>query len=367
MTRLLPGSVCTHILARLGADVVKVEDRNRGDYQRDFGRQIDGASASHQLFNRGKRSISLDLKTNADRLVFDEMIRRSHVLVESFRPGVLDRLGYPEDRLRAMRRDLVITHITGYGSSGPLAAHAGHDINYIAFSGLLDRCGSDGGPPVIPPVPIADVVGGGIVPALLITAYIHRAEMFGEGAVIDASMADTVALLPNMVIAEILSGAPATPGRGLSPFSGGLACYGIYAVQDGYVAVGALEERFWNELCDVADLSQLRANHLAPEKQEEIYTALSAYFACLSRDEVERRFAGRDACVSPVLSYEEMLSSPHATSRHFVEPSQPGESMQNLAFAAMVDGRRLPIERPAPRHGQHTTEVLRDLGFDSSR
>jgi crotonobetainyl-CoA:carnitine CoA-transferase CaiB-like acyl-CoA transferase len=130
--------------------------------------------------------------------------------------------------------------------------------------------------------------------------------------------------------------------------------------------VGALEERFWHEVCDVAGLPQHRDNHLAPEKQDEIRLDLAAYFACLSRNEVERCFAGRDACVSPVLTYEEMLASPHAQSRGFLADRRPEESIPDLALAAVVDGQRLPIAGTAPRQGQDASDILGELGFDTS-
>jgi alpha-methylacyl-CoA racemase len=357
MTRMLPGNLCTQSLAMLGADVIKVEDTAGGDYQRVFGHQVHGAGACHHIVNRGKRSVALNLKVDEDRAAFEQLVTTAAVLVESFRPGVLDRMGYPVTRLHELRSDLVIASISGYGATGPLAQVAGHDINYLAFSGILDRLGSRDGQPALPPLPLADLVGGGLVPAMLILGYLRRAEVTGRGVWIDASMTDAMSLLPHVSLADVVAGAEVA-GRATTLTDGGLACYGTYAVRDGEIAVGALENKFWVQLCDVVGgMDEFRNDHWRPEIQDAARARLSDFFAGLTKAQAEDRFAGRDACVSVVLSYEEMLQSPHAKARNYLV-EVPGSPMPVLAFPARIDGTLLPETRRAPNQGEHNEQIL---------
>lgn len=357
MTRMLPGNLCTLALAMLGADVIKVEDTGAGDYQRIFGHQVDGMGACNHVVNRGKRSITLDLKQDADRREFEQLLGTAHVLVESFRPGTLDKLGFATERLHELRPELVIASISGYGATGPLAQVAGHDINYLAFSGVLHRMGSRDGQPALPPLPLADLVGGGLVPAMLIIAYLRLAEVTGRGSWVDASMTDAIALMPHVTVADVLGGAEVA-GRAATLNDGGLACYATYSVQDGEIVVGALEEKFWGVVCDVVGgMDEFRSDHWRPEFQEPARRRLSEFFAPLTRAAVTELFDGRDACVSVVQSYEEMLRSPQAQARGYVVGA-PGFPMPVLGFPARVDGSPLPETRPAPRQGEHNPDVL---------
>jgi len=358
LTRLLPGNFATLALALLGADVIKVEDTGAGDYIRHYGTQVDGAGAIHHLANRGKRSITLDLKADADRAVFESLVGTSQVLLESYRPGVLARLGYPAERLHELRPDLVIASISGYGATGPLAQKPGHDLNFLAFSGLLHRLGEKDQLPVIPPIPLADLLGG-LVPALMVLAYIRKAEATGVGAVIDVAMAETVALLPTSIMAEILAGAP-VGDRGDFKLGRGLASYGVYPTTDGYVAVVAQEERFWQTLCDVTGLDDYRDRRSDPAAQDGIRRKLTEFFSPLTRADVEKLFDGHDGCVSPVLSFEEMLASSQAEARGYLGQAE-GLPIRALAFPAMVDGHRLPERGSAPHQGEHSAEIRREV------
>jgi alpha-methylacyl-CoA racemase len=363
LTRMLPGNLCTLSLAMLGADVIKVEDTGAGDYQRIFGHQVDGAGACHHVVNRGKRSVTLDLKVTEDRAAFEELVATAAVLVESFRPGVLDRMGYSVARLHELRGDLVIASISGYGATGPLAQVAGHDINYLAFSGILDRLGSQDGEPALPPLPLADVVGGGLVPAMLILGYLRQAEVTGRGVWIDASMTDAMSLLPHVSLADVAAGAQVA-GRAATLTDGALACYGTYAVRDGEIAIGALEGKFWAQVCDVVGgMDEFRDDHWRPEIQDAARTRLTDFFAGVTKSQVAELFASRDACVSVVQSYEEMLASPQAKARDYLV-EVPGSPMPVLGFPARIDGAPLPETRRAPHQGEHNGEIL---GRDQSK
>jgi crotonobetainyl-CoA:carnitine CoA-transferase CaiB-like acyl-CoA transferase len=361
LTRLLPGNYCTWLLASLGASVLKIEDPGAGDYMRAFGVQVDGQGATHQLVNRGKRSAVISLKHEEGRGVFARLVERADVVVSSFRPGVLERLGLGYAELRRIRPSLVCAELTGFGRSGPLASVAAHDLNYLAFGGLLERLGPAGGPPVPPPVPLADLVGGGLIPALAIVALVLSARATGQGAHLDASLAEGIALLPHLAIADILGGVQ-VPGRGGSDFGGGLACYSVYEARDGYVSVGAVEERFWQVVCEELGLPELVDIQYNAERQGEIREALAAVFRTQTRAEIERRFVDKDACVVAVSSYEEMLVSDQAKERGFVR-TLPQLPMRVLAPPFVIDGERPPEGLPAPRHGEHTLDVLRELGL----
>lgn len=364
LTRLMPGNYCCWLLASLGADVVKIEDPGAGDYMRAFGTQLDGQGAAHHLVNRAKRSVVLDLKQPAGVAAFLRLVDGADVVVESFRPGVLARLGIGPDVLRARRPGLVGASVTGFGGDGPLAADAGHDLNYSAFAGLLERTGTAGGPPVQLPVPVADLVGGGLVPALGIVSLLLGVRAGGPGGWLDQSLTEGLAQLPNMVVAEVLAGA-AVPGRGETDFGGGLACYDAYRLSDGWVAIGAVEEKFFAVACAVLGAPELVPLQYDRGRQDELRSRLGALFGALSRADVEERFAGRDACVSVIQSYEEMVGSPHAVARGLVRKAD-GIPMPVLAPPFRIDGAH-PAERgPAPRQGEHTVEVLAGAGFTAA-
>ena len=366
LTRLLPGNYCTWLLSALGADVIKVEDPGAGDYMRVFGAQVDGMSATHQVANRGKSSIVVDLKSPSGVGLFLDLVATADVVVESFRPGVLDRLGVGWERLSAVRPSLVLASISGFGATGPLAATAGHDINYMAFAGLLDRLGDGTKPPMVPAVPLADLIGGGLVPALGTVALILRAQRTGEGGRVESSLAEAVALLPSLVLCDRLAGATIAP-TGQDPYDGGRAWYRTYALADrGHVAVGAVEERFFAELCTLVGRPDLVEAQHDLDRQDEIAAALRSEFAGLTRAEVEAKYAGTDSCVVLVNDFDDMIESPHATQRGLIR-TDPTLPMPVPVAPIVVDGSRLPERGPAPQQGEHTESVLRNAGIDDVR
>lgn len=363
LTRLLPGNYCAWLLGALGADVVKIEDPGNGDYMRSFGVQVEGQGATHHLVNRGKRSAVISLKHPDGVDVFRKLVAQVDVVVSSFRPGTLNRLGLGYEELSRIRPSLVYAEISSFGGSGAAADVAAHDLNCIAVSGLLDRNGRDDTGPVIPPVPLSDVVGGGLTPALAIVALVHAARSSGRGAYLEASLAEGLSLLPNLVVADLLAGGTVA-GRGRNDFDGALACYDLYVVADGYVSVAAVEPEFWRQLCDVLDLPELVAAQYDPDRQDDIRDCLGAALAPFTRTELERRFAGHDVCVLPVRSYEEMLEHPESAERALVR-RDPLLPMPVLAPPFVIDGVRPPETRAAPHQGEHTVDVLRELGLEN--
>ncbi|MDP9241430.1 MAG: CoA transferase [Actinomycetota bacterium] len=319
LSRLLPGGYATLLMADLGADVLKVEEPGRGDGTRWFPPfAADGQSGMHHALNRGKRSLTLDLRAPEGREILLELAATADVLIESYRPGVMDRLGLGYDVLREANPGLVYVAITGYGYDGPYRDVAGHDIDYLAYAGALSFTGSPAGPHQ-PGLQIADIGGGAMLAVIAALTALRVREQTGQGQFCDVSMTDGVlSWLSLHAGAFTASGELPQPGGGL--LGGGYACYRVYACADGrHVAVGALEPKFFAEVLAVLGLPELMDAHLDPARQADLRARLEAAFATRGRDEWMQCFAGRDACVAPVLDLGEALSGPQALARGMVD------------------------------------------------
>jgi len=256
LSRLLPGGFCSLLLADLGADVIKVEDTGMGDYVRwappyygdDAQQQLGTRSALYLSLNRGKRSIRVDLKSDAGREAFLKLVGDADVVLESFRPGVLDRLGVGYERLREVNPGIVVCAISGYGQEGPNTARAGHDTNYLALNGLLGLTGQADGPPIQSGGQVADIGGGALMATFGILAALHERRRSGEGQLVDISMTDGALSWLAMAAAQFFADGE-VPGRGRGALNGGIACYLPYECADGWVSCGALEPKFWQAFC----------------------------------------------------------------------------------------------------------------------
>lgn len=363
LTRLLPGPVCTMHLADLGADVVKVEDTGPGDYARTLGAKPGATSAFFRMVNRNKRSIALDLKSAGGRDAFLALAARADVVVESFRPGVVDALGVGYDAVRPVREAVVYASITGYGQTGPRAAFAGHDINYLGRAGVLDQTGTRGGPPALSNLQVADLLGGALTAAVAILAALAGAARTGRGRYIDVAMADA-SLAHNIFALHALEQDGATAPRGEDLLTGGVPCYGVYPTKDGrWLAVGALEAKFWRTLCATLGRDDLVAGGLATgERGERVRRELEAVFATRTLAQWTDVFDGVDACVTPVATLGEALDDPQFLARGMVVRERSGAR----AFAPpwTMSGSGVRAVRPAPAQGEHTREILREAGYD---
>jgi crotonobetainyl-CoA:carnitine CoA-transferase CaiB-like acyl-CoA transferase len=345
--------------------VIKVEEPGRGDYIRWTPPFVEGESAAHRTLNRGKRSITLNLKAAAGAALLGKLVESADVLVESFRPGVMDRLGLGWDALSARNPRLVWCAITGYGQDGPYRDVPGHDINYLGYGGVLSMTGVPGGPPVVPGVQIGDLGGGGMLAAVGILGALVEARATGRGRFVDASMLDgVVSWLSIQAGAYFAAGERSAPGSG--PLNGGLACYRVYPTKDGrFVTVGALEPQFWRALCETLGCPELIEDHLAPpERQAELATRLEALFRTRTRDEWVEAFRHVPACVGPVNDLQEVLDDPQVRHRGMIahvagRPVGPGP-VPKLAPASDPG----PL-RPAPKFGEHTDDVLGSLGLSA--
>lgn len=369
LTRLLPGSVCTLHLADLGADVVKIEDLAGGDYARSLGLPPEAApgsvSAFYRIVNRNKRSLALDLKHSAGRAAFLRLASKADVIVESFRPGVVDKLGVGFATVAALNPRIVYCAISGYGQDGPYRAHAGHDINYLGYAGVLDQTGTAGGPPALSNLQIADLLGGSVDAAMAILAALFDAQRTGRGRYVDVAMADG-ALAHNIFPLHMLQMRGGIAPRGSDVLTGGVPCYGVYATRDGrYMAVGALEAKFWRELCGVIGRPDLEAKQLATGKEGELARReVAAIFAARTQAEWVERFTDTDCCVTPVLSLGEALANEQFVSRGMIAEAPSG--CRQYASPFKLTGHDFHIRRDAPAQGEHTEEVLREAGFDAA-
>lgn len=358
LTRLLPGNYCTLLLADLGADVIKVEEPGRGDYIRWMPPLVDGEGTIHRALNRGKRSVTLNLKSERGPQVLRRLARDADALIEGFRPGVLDRLGAGYEALAEDNPRLVWCAITGYGQDGPYRDRVGHDINYLGYAGVLHAAGPPDGPPVLPPVQVGDL-SGGMAGALGTVAGLLDAARSGTGRFVDASMMDVAASWGAVIMGWLL-GTGEVPVRGGMPLTGGLACYRVYRARDGgMVSVGALETRFWHALCDALDLPDLKDRQYDPD-QEEIAGRLAEVFATRTRDEWVGDLAHLETCVGPVNDVAEALEDPQV--RHRGIPAEIDGDVVGPGPALKVSGHQPALVR-APGLGEHTDEVLGEAGF----
>jgi alpha-methylacyl-CoA racemase len=370
LSRLLPGGFCSLLLADFGADVIKVEDTGAGDYLRWWAPHYEGAedSASSALFlalNRGKRSIRLDLKTAEGREVLLRAAREADVVLESFRPGVLDRLGVGYEALRAVNPAIVYCAITGYGQDGPHRDRSGHDMNYLGLVGLLGLTGEAGGPPVQAAGQIADVGGGSLMAAFGILAALRERERSGEGQLVDVSIADGALSWLALVAAAYLADGVA-PRRGDLELAGALVCYRPYRCADGWVTLGALEPKFWQAWCRGVGREDLVDQQLA-RPGSAAHREVEALFAQRTRQQWQEFASEHDCCLEPVLELDEALASEHVRARQLVgELDQPGAQRAVRLLGLPVKLSRTPGDAnrgPGPALGQHTTEVLAALGY----
>jgi len=347
LTRLLPGAAATMQLANFGAEVVKIEEPERGDYGRWIPPYLDGEGAVFHMVNRGKKSVALDLKNGSGRAAFLKLVRTADVVVESFRPGTMQRLGLGYETLRASNERLIYVSITGYGQDGPWAAMAGHDINYLALGGALEGNGARGGPPAIPGIQIADLAGGAMQAVTGVLLALAARAQTGRGQAVDVSMVDGVAsLLPVALGLHAATGD--LPARGDSVLTGRYACYRVYESADGRcIAVGALEAKFWQALCRALGCEQFIADQFAEgARREETIAELARIFLTRTAEEWFERLRPADVCVTPVRNVAEVAE-------HF------GLGRGDSVVSPRLSDTPGRLGGAPPRLGQHTREVLR--------
>lgn len=362
LTRLLPGPLATQHLADYGADVVKIEDTGAGDYARTLGAMGGDTSYLYQVVNRNKRSLRLDLKHPDGKAAFEKLVETADILVEGFRPGVMDKLGLGYEALARINPRLVFCSISGYGQTGPYALRAGHDINYIGYAGVLDQIGTAGGAPAISNLQLGDLLGGTMTALFGVLVALVDARASGKGRLVDVSMTDGVMAHAIFPLTEVLANGRVKP-RGEDLLTGEVPCYGVYRTADGrYMAVGALEEKFWHLVCDTLGRPDLKPAHLASGAAGAAARAeVASIFGARTQAEWIEVFDAVDCCVTPVLTMEESLENPQLRARGMV--TEVGGVRQ---FGRPVRISAMPSvpARPAPAvAGADSDAVLMEAGF----
>jgi crotonobetainyl-CoA:carnitine CoA-transferase CaiB-like acyl-CoA transferase len=384
LSRLLPGGFCSLLLADFGADVLKVEDTGMGDYIRWSPPYVEGAETSSKsaLFlslNRNKRSIRLDLKNERGREALLVLVRQHDVVLESFRPGVLERLGVGYERMREVNPGIVYCAISGYGQTGPRREASGHDMNYLGLVGLLGLTGERDGEPVQAAGQIADLGGGALMAAFGIMAALHERDGAparagrparpgsGEGQIVDVSMADgALSWLAMVAAAHFADGV--VPHRGELPLAGSLVCYRPYECADGWVTLGALEPKFWQAWCrGVGREDLIERQFEAPGS--DAHVEVQAIFRARPRAEWEAFAREHDCCLEPVLDLDEALDSELVRAREMVVAiDQPGAAQTVRQLGIPVKLTRTPgshARLPGPALGEHTEQALRAAGYSA--
>jgi alpha-methylacyl-CoA racemase len=364
LTRLLPGDFATWILADLGADVIKVEDTAGGDYMRWMPPMSGHSSAMYWALNRGKRAIKLDLKQEAGREVLRRLVEGADALVEGFRPGVMARLGLGYDALKEINPGLVYCAITGYGQDGPMEQKAGHDLLYNSLAGLQGVTGTADGELALPGFQVADLGAGGMGGALAVVAALLRRERdpARSGAFLDVSMFDGVSAFIAPHMARHLAGQEEPVGPGVMHLNGRFPCYRMYRAADGrWMALAALEPKFWQAFCAAVDRPDLLARQF--EDSEDMFAAMRDLFGQRTRAEWEDLSAATDIMLEPVNDLAEAAAHPQTRARGLLA-DVGGEIPQPAPAVRFEEGYRADPRVAAP--GEDTEAVLAEAGYSAA-
>ena len=365
LSRLLPGPFASQILLDFGAEVIKVEDTAQGDYLRASLPLVDNLGTFFWSINRGKKSIKLDLKSPAGRGIFKRLVAGADVVLDGFRPGVMDRLGVGYTVLKEINPRLVYCSLTGYGSSGPFRDRAGHDINYLNYTGVSSMTRTAAGDPVILGLQLADIGGGSLWAVIAILLALQARNQTGKGQFCDVSMMDGAFAWTQFALAYWQTRDQRQNGGQQEVLKGGYACYQIYETRDGkYVSLGALEGKFWAGFCHKIGRPEYIKDQMNPSAQPGIIDELRQLFKTKTRDEWVRFFADADICFSPLLEYDEAVWNEQLRHREMlvevVNGDRPATVMGVPVKLSATPGRSSSV---APAPGQHTTELLREAGY----
>jgi crotonobetainyl-CoA:carnitine CoA-transferase CaiB-like acyl-CoA transferase len=370
LTRLIPGAVCTSILADAGAEVVKVEEPEIGDYARQIHPFIKGISSRFLILNRNKKSMALNLKSESGREVFFRLVGSADVLVEGFRPGTMSKLGIGYESLKKLNRKIIYCSVSSFGQEGPYRDVVAHDINILGMAGVLSITGAKGGFPAIPGVQIADSVAG-MNGAIAILLSLFRRNITRGGTQIDISMYDSMISWMFDAAGYVFAGAE-VPERGDGRLWGGFPNYNIYETKDGkFISVGALEAKFKRSLLERLGWDKFEEDVGTTISQktsydEDLQKFLNQVFLSRTRDEWVEELKELNACIGPVNSVEEALTHPATKFRRMVsEIEDPMIGKYRQLGSALKSSVELtnPNRLLAPMHGQHTRELLTELGY----
>ena len=354
LSRLLPGPYCSMILADHGARVIAVESKQF---------MADGLFIN--TVNRNKEHMSLNLKSEEGKQIFLRLIAKADVMLEGFRPGVVDRLGVDYQSVRKVNPKMIYCSITGYGQDGPFRDRVGHDVNYLSYAGVLNLIGEPDRPPSIPGIQIADIAAGGMNAAIGILLALFAREKTGRGQYIDISMTDgMVGFLPVALYFQQLTGQD--PGRANTPLSHRYACYNTYETADGrFLSIGAVENRFWKRLCDHLNVPHYAALQYDDSHREEILDFMRVTFKRQTLDEWDAELADLEICWGRVQSFSEMLADPLFREREMILElkGSPGEKKAAIGVPVKLSQTPGSVRSAAVDFGESTSAILKELGY----
>jgi crotonobetainyl-CoA:carnitine CoA-transferase CaiB-like acyl-CoA transferase len=365
LSRYAPGPYCTMLLADLGAEVIVVEEPSRRGRRVDTEMGVSDRTRAFLPMGRNKRSVTLDLKDERMREVFFRLVDRADVVTEGFRPGVAKRLGVDYEAVRRRNPQVIYCSISGYGQDGPYASLVGHDLNYVSLAGTLGMIGWPGQPPAIPLNVLGDFAGGGLFAAFAILAAVVARQQTGEGQCIDMAMTDGVMSLACLAASDYWStGDP--PRRGRYFLNGALPCYNLYETADGkWLSVACMEPWFWRNLCAVLGCEEYGDEQFNEDKFPQMFAFLRRKLKEKTRDEWFAELKEQEICATPVYGLEEALVDPHTQARRMVVEFEHPEhgTIRQIGVAPKFSETPGSVRTPAPRPGEHTLEVLRELGY----
>jgi crotonobetainyl-CoA:carnitine CoA-transferase CaiB-like acyl-CoA transferase len=359
LSRLLPGPYCTRLLADLGAEVIKVEEPGRGDYIRSLAPFENGVSIAFELLNRGKKSIALNLETKQGREILQKLAAEADVFLESYRPGTAKKLGCDFESIRRVNQRIVYCSLTAFGQTGPYKDLPGHDINCLALSGFLSLNGKD--EPVVPALQVGDLAGG-MLAALMIMTALFASQKRTEAQYIDASMLD--ALLSWLILPLALH-----MGGNVGMLAGELPFYRLYRTLDsGFLAVGAIEPQFWEELCRLINRPNLiREQYSSGPRRQAVVEGVQSALATKTSQEWFRIMRELGLPCTPLLTLDEVLKDPHVRERHMLlTKDQTSSGLTYVGNPCKVAGLDRIELISSPELGQHSTELLREIGYSQS-
>lgn len=368
LTRLLPGGYCTQLLGDMGADVIKIEQPGIGDYIRWIPPYMKKESGLFLAINRNKKSMTLNLKTTQGQKIFYRLVESADVIIEGYRPGVVKKLGVDYKTVKAFNPKVIYCSLSGYGQDGPYQDWVGHDINYIGIGGILGITGATH-EPVIPGVQIADLAGGGMLATIAILVALFTRERIGVGQYIDVAMLDGIVSWLSIHAGKYFIDQE-IPIRGDMPLSGGAASYNIYETKDGkLISLGILEKQFWKNLCRVVGREDLEgAPYFELSHREELKDILQAIFRTKNQAEWIRLLNSADVPCGPVNTIDEVFKDPQVLHRNMIcEMDHPTEGhIKQLGIPIKFSESPGQLRLPPPQLGEHSTEILRSLGYTTA-
>ena len=370
LSRLLPGPYASAMLANFGAEVIKIEKPGEGDYARDGQPQINGKGAVFETINRGKKSVALNLKDDKGKEAFLALAEKADIVLDGFRPGVMEKLDLGYKKLHRLNPKLIYAALTGYGQDGLYSQLAGHDLNYIALGGMLDLIGDADGMPIMPGAQIADVAAGSLPTVIGILLALQARNAGGKGQMVDIAMLDGVlGLLPVQVADYTVT--KRKPKRGNERLFGRYACYNIYPARNGrYLALGALEPRFWQTLCRVLEREDLIEDQYAEgDRQQVLMAELTRIFQKREVGDWMEIFEDEDVCITEVRDVANAIQDEHLFLREMIVPTRTkdGGAYEQLGVFPKLSGTPGAIHGDSPARGEHTREVLLAIGYSAER